>query len=214
MCYSTVTRIRKENMAKEKKEEPMNNVVNKSSDGYGYKYASLGDIAKQGFMIPKMKTASENEKEYIYYFDTDLKEWIRGAEIVVPESKGMNKAQLYGSALTYARRYTSHLALQLACDLDENIENLDANGEMKTDKGKKKEYKNAEPRKATASQIKYLKDLYTQHEELLKFMKVNTFEELTYEQASELITNKENKIKQEEEFFADVDNYDNEVLNG
>ena len=103
----------------EKKE---NKVVVNSSQGYGYSYASLGDIAKQGFTLPKMKTGTEGEKEYIFYYDTELKEWVRGAEIVVPESKGMNKAQLYGSALTYARRYTALLSLQLACDDDKEIE--------------------------------------------------------------------------------------------
>lgn len=99
-----------------------NNLVVNASKGYGYSYASLGDIAKQGFTLPKMKTGTEGEREYIYYFDTEIKEWIRGAEIVVPDSKGMNKAQLYGSALTYARRYTALLALQLACDDDKKLE--------------------------------------------------------------------------------------------
>ena len=103
----------------EKKE---NKVVVNSSQGYGYSYASLGDIAKQGFTLPKMKTGTEGEREYIFYYDVELKEWVRGAEIVVPDSKGMNKAQLYGSALTYARRYTALLSLQLACDDDKELE--------------------------------------------------------------------------------------------
>ena len=174
------------------KKEETTNIVSKGTEGYGYKYASLGDIAKQGFTIPKMKTATENEREYIYYFDTDIKEWIRGAEIVIPEGKGMNKAQLYGSALTYARRYTALLALQLACDLDENIENLDANGEMKTGKNYKT---NSEPKKATANQINYVKSLYSEHDKLLKWAGVTKFEDLTYEQASELI----GKAKQKQE---------------
>ena len=102
--------------------EKKENVVLNTSQGYGYSYASLGDIAKQGFTIPKMKTGTDGNNEYIYYYDKELKEWIRGAEIVVPDSKGMNKAQLYGSALTYARRYTALLSLQLACDDDKNLE--------------------------------------------------------------------------------------------
>lgn len=202
-------------MAKEKKEEPMNNVVNKGSDGYGYKYASLGDIAKQGFIIPKMKTCTEEGKDYIYYFDQDLKEWIRGAEIVVPDGKGMNKAQLYGSALTYARRYTALLALQLACDLDENIENLDENGEMK---GKKKDYKtNSEPRKATANQINYVKSLFTEHDKLLEWAGVNKFEDLTYDQASELIGKGKQKQKEENEemaYYEAIKAIEQEAVNG
>ena len=109
----------------EKKE---NKVVVNSSQGYGYSYASLGDIAKQGFTLPKMKTGTEGEKEYIFYYDVELKEWVRGAEIVVPDSKGMNKAQLYGSALTYARRYTALLSLQLACDDDKELESKPKSG--------------------------------------------------------------------------------------
>lgn len=97
-------------------------IVNNTSDGYGYKYASLADIATQGFNIPKMKTGTENSKEYIYWFDDELKEWLRGAEIVIPSSKGMNAAQLYGSALTYARRQTVLMADRLATKDDEQIE--------------------------------------------------------------------------------------------
>ena len=98
------------------------NIVVNDSKAYGYNYASLSDIAKQGFKIPKMKTGTENEKEYVYYYDTELKEWIRGAEIKEPEMKGSNSAQRYGSGLTYARRYTCHLALSLACDDDKEVE--------------------------------------------------------------------------------------------
>lgn len=104
----------------EKKEN--NNIVINESKAYGYNYASLSDIAKQGFKIPKMKTGTEGDKDYVYYYDPDLKEWIRGAEIVVPEMKGSNSAQRYGSGITFARRYTCHLALQLACDDDKKVE--------------------------------------------------------------------------------------------
>ena len=98
------------------------NIVANTSKAYGYNYASLSDIANQGFTLPKMKTGTENGKEYVYYYDKDLNEWIRGAEIVVPEMKGSNSAQRYGSAITYARRYTCHLALQIACDDDKKLE--------------------------------------------------------------------------------------------
>ena len=98
------------------------NIVANKSKAYGYNYASLGDIALQGFAIPKMKTGTEEGKEYVYYFDTDLKEWIRGAEVVVPQMKSMNVAQMYGSALTYARRYTTLMALSLVCDEDKKLE--------------------------------------------------------------------------------------------
>jgi len=100
----------------------MADIVANKSKAYGYNYASLGDIAQQGFQIPKMKTGSEDGREYVFYYDAELKEWIRGALVVVPEMKGMNTAQQYGSALTYARRYTTLMALSLACDDDKKLE--------------------------------------------------------------------------------------------
>ena len=36
--------------------------------------------------------------------------------------KGMNAAQAYGSALTYARRYTVQLVMGIACDDDDKLE--------------------------------------------------------------------------------------------
>lgn len=97
-------------------------VVANTSKAYGYNYASLGDIANQGFEIPRMKTGTENDKEYVYCYDAELKEWIRGAEIVVPQMKSMNEAQRYGSALTYARRYSVLMYLGLVCDDDKKLE--------------------------------------------------------------------------------------------
>lgn len=97
-------------------------VVANTSKAYGYNYASLGDIANQGFEIPRMKTGTENDKEYVYCFDKETKEWIRGAEIVIPQMKSMNTAQMYGSALTYARRYSVLMYLGLVCDEDKKLE--------------------------------------------------------------------------------------------
>lgn len=102
----------------EKKEQ----IVVTKSKAYGYNYASLGDIAQQGFMIPRMKTGTENDKEYVYCFDSESKEWIRGAEIVIPEMKGMNESQKYGSALTFARRYSVMMFLGLVSDDDKKLE--------------------------------------------------------------------------------------------
>lgn len=104
------------------------NVVANKSKAYGYNYASLGDIANQGFTIPKMKTGTEEGKEYVYCYDGELKEWIRGAEIVIPNMKSMNEAQRYGSALTYARRYSVLMFLGLVCDEDKKLETQTPSG--------------------------------------------------------------------------------------
>ena len=100
------------------------NIVKNGTEGYGYNYASLSDIAKQGYKIPKMKVINSDGADYVYYYDEELKDWQQGARIVQPNQKGMNEAQLYGSALTYARRYTTLMALGLACDDDKKIEEL------------------------------------------------------------------------------------------
>lgn len=102
----------------EKKEQ----IVATKSKAYGYNYASLGDIVNQGFTIPRMKTGTENNKEYVYCYDSETKEWIRGAEIIIPNMKGMNDAQMYGSALTFSRRYSVMMFLGLVSDDDKNLE--------------------------------------------------------------------------------------------
>lgn len=95
-------------------------IVKNNSKAYGYNYASLGDIVKQGLEIPKMRVATHDGNDYVEYFDgTD---WQLGARIVVPEMRSSNEAQRYGAALTYARRYTAQMALQLVCDDDTKIE--------------------------------------------------------------------------------------------
>ena len=156
----------------------MTNIIKNNSKGYNYSYASLSDIAEQGIEIPKMKTISENGKEYVAYWDNDLNEWIRGAEVVLPDSKGMNKAQIYGSALTYARRYTTHLAMRLAPTDDKTIEDIDENGELK------------EKKPASKKQIEYILSLYKSIEQrtnICQHFGIENIDELTSEQASEVI---------------------------
>jgi hypothetical protein len=149
----------------------MAQIVKNNSEGYGYNYASLSDIAKQGYEIPKMKVINANNIDYVYYFDKELNDWQQGARIVVPSSKGMNEAQLYGSALTYARRYTVQLALGLACDDDKEIENIG-----------KQEY-------ATPKQIEMLEKYYQgeQLKKLLAYNKISSIEDMPKAKATELI---------------------------
>ena len=146
--------------------EKKENIVANTSKAYGYNYASLGDIALQGFKIPKMKTGTEEGREYVYYFDTDLKEWIRGAEIVVPENiisrdgkNKMNSAQLYGSALTYARRYTTLMALSLVCDEDKKLEAQSPSGIFD------EPIPNKEPNKGLKDLADEFRKLYTTEEQ-------------------------------------------------
>lgn len=175
--------------------EQKTNIVDKSSDGFGYSYASLADIARQSFKIPKMKTGTDNGREYVYWFDEDLKEWLRGAEIVIPDSPKnsqgkdkMNKAQLYGASLTYARRYTVLMADSLATDEDVQVETV------------KQEIFDA----PTPADIKALaeefKKLYTKEEQvrILNGLKITDPEQIGYENLQKYIAFKQNEIKTNE----------------
>lgn len=119
--------------------EAVTTVVKNATSGYGYNYASLADIAKAGVKIPKMRICRENP-DFLEYWDGA--DWQLGSRIIVPKMSGVNAAQAYGSALTYARRYTTQMAMSVACDDDKAVENTKSNGlpkgegdEPKTKKG-------------------------------------------------------------------------------
>lgn len=95
-------------------------VVKNQSQGYGYTYSSLADLAKANIEIPVMKTQRVDGDEYVFALIDG--EWIQGAKVIEMEMKGMNAAQAYGSALTYARRYTVQLVKGIACDDDDKVE--------------------------------------------------------------------------------------------
>ena len=107
-------------MNENEKTEQTGKVVKNASQAFGYTYTSLADLAKAGINIPKMRVKPTEQGEYIEYWDGA--EWQLGAKIVVPQMKGSNEAQTYGSALTYARRYTVMLAESVACDDDSKLE--------------------------------------------------------------------------------------------
>ena len=102
--------------------------TSKAGDGrFGYNYASLADIADQGFEIPKMRIkpffnqAGELVGEWLEYKD-EKGEWQLGSRIIEADLKGMNPMQSRGSAETYARRYTTQLALGIAGQDDKKVE--------------------------------------------------------------------------------------------
>ena len=107
-------------------------IIGNKSEGHNYHYANLADIARQGIEIPQMRVVPLTDKdgniqtingEPIEYVEANISgEWIRGARIVVPSSTRSNEAQNYGSALTYARRYTVLTLLGIATDDDDKIE--------------------------------------------------------------------------------------------
>lgn len=122
------------------------------SGSYKFSYASLSDMVKGGIDIPKMRITLVNDNQFIEYFDG--KDWQLGAQIITDfESRGMNKAQAYGSALTYARRYTVQMAECVAVDDDKNVEVAGATSRAKQSAN---DYMQ---KPATSKQIELLKNL-------------------------------------------------------
>lgn len=124
-------------------EKPSPKIIGNKSDGYNYKYTSLGDLVIAGVELPPMRVAVLTNDagtpviidgapvEYIEALrGTEItkeghvicEHWTRGARVVIPKSTKMNEAQAYGSAITYARRYTALMLLGIACDDDNKIE--------------------------------------------------------------------------------------------
>lgn len=127
-------------------------ILGNKSEGYKYNYTSLADIVLAGYDLPPMRIATLTDAngtpviidgapvEYIEaersfgYVKSDgeqiiKNEWVRGARVVIPklpegakDNKTMNDAQAYGSAITYARRYTALMMLGIATEDDSKIE--------------------------------------------------------------------------------------------
>lgn len=125
--------MRKENNMEEKKTPKL---IGNKSDGFKYKYTSLGDLVLAGVELPPMRVATLTDSNGdpviingapVEYIQAEMEthdgyEWVTGARVVVPTSTSMNEAQAYGSALTYARRYTALTLLGIACDDDKKLE--------------------------------------------------------------------------------------------
>lgn len=130
------------------KEKPK--ILGNKSEGYKYNYTSLADIVLAGYDLPTMRIATLTDAngtpviidgapvEYVEALrGTEItkeghiicEHWTRGARVVLPklpegakDNKTMNDAQAYGSAITYARRYTALMMLGIATEDDSKIE--------------------------------------------------------------------------------------------
>ena len=137
--------------------DPKDKIIKASSKagkagGYGFSYASLSDIVKEGHALPKMRLKVIDGRQFIEYESAG--EWLLGAEVITDfKSPGMNACQAYGSALTYARRYTAQLALGLAVDDDKNVETAGAMGREKA------QAKSHTERPATDKQIAMIRQM-------------------------------------------------------
>lgn len=140
----------------------MSKIVTNKSDGYNYKYSNLADLHRAGVNIPKMRVRPTEYGDYIEYLD-DKGEWQTGAKVVPFDSKGMNASQVYGAALTYARRYTVQMAEAVACDDDDEVERAKP---VKGYEQKSAEFSQAAKQglKPTPKQVAWLRKFYEEKE--------------------------------------------------
>ena len=97
----------------------MNTTIRKNSQGYGYKYTDLAEIHRHMDEVElryyqEVETVDGEDFIITHILDADDNEVrkCRGCRVV--KVSGKNPAQDYGSALTYARRYSLLLAFGLA----------------------------------------------------------------------------------------------------
>ena len=141
---------------------------------YSYSYSSLADIVKQGFKVPAMRIAVVDGMQFVEFKDDDGN-WQQGAQVVPLDSGSMNSVQKYGASLTYARRYTTLMALGLVCDDDDEIEAEENRGQGNSN------------HPATEKQIAFLNRLYVGNDEVLTAVNSGR---LTIEQAKTMIDKK------------------------
>lgn len=135
-----------------------NNNLKKNMQGYGYKYTDLAAINdflhSQGIGYSQyIETSPINGEDYIFtvpVMDGKPLEPRRGCMIPKATLSGKsNPAQEYGSALTYARRYSLLLAFGLATE-DDDAESLTVKKDKKADA-------NRDPHLVNDIQIKAIK---------------------------------------------------------
>ena len=163
----------------------METILNKNSDGYGYKYTDIAEIHKyleeNGMKYyQEIQTSEINGFDYIMTYRFINGEWEekpkRGCKVVDATLQGIkNPAQEQGSALTYARRYSLLMAFGLATD-DDDAQSLTSNL-IKTKEDAEKMVVNFGKYSG-----KTLKEIKETNESYLEFI-------LGYEKASESLKN-------------------------
>lgn len=163
----------------------METILNKNSDGYGYKYTDIAEIHKyleeNGMKYyQEIQTSEINGFDYIMTYRFINGKWEekpkRGCKVVDATLQGIkNPAQEQGSALTYARRYSLLMAFGLATD-DDDAQSLTSNL-IKTKEDAEKMVVNFGKYNG-----KTLKEIKETNESYLEFI-------LGYEKASESLKN-------------------------
>lgn len=159
-------------------------VTTKDGKEYSYQYVDIAQIHEYLESINAsyyQYIERINDDDYIMtvkIIDGVEQKPLRGSRVVDATLFGTdNPAQKQGSALTYARRYSLLMAFGLATE-DDDAQSLT---------------KESKPIKATEKQIEFVKTLVKDTEAMLKHYNIEKIEDLTIEQASEVIKKKGNK---------------------
>jgi len=101
--------------------------IDKDKAGYGYKYATLGNVInktrdplkKNGLAVTQFPIAGHNALGVITLLIHESGQWIRARFLMpVPELTSTNVTQNAGAAITYARRYALGAVLGASTDED------------------------------------------------------------------------------------------------
>ena len=187
-----------------------NNTVSKNANGHGYKYTDLAEInehlGSQGITYWQYIN-TEDGTDYIYTVpiingkELSPRRGCRVVEATLNGAGANNPAQLQGSALTYARRYSLLMAFGLATD-DDDAASLNNTGKKQKPRTEQTA-PNVEPigNPATEKQIKLIKTLCAKlnftYEKLLESNNM-TGQIPTSDQASGWINGLQNRIKAKE----------------
>ena len=158
------------------------NIPTKSGKSYSYKYVDIAQIhtfLQENGMQYIQKVERIDGDDYIFtkrYIDNKWEDdWIQGCRVVQATLMGNNNpAQEQGSALTYARRYSLLMAFGLATE-DDDANSLNMNKLIS--KIKAEAMKNLISRKGANL------------EEILKYYKISTIEQLDEQQYVQLYEN-------------------------
>ena len=173
---------------------------NQRNDFGGYNYRSCEDILEavkpllkankcvltiedelvnigERYYIRATATLADAENAEDFYSNTA---YAREAET----KKGMDESQVTGACSSYARKY----ALNGLFCIDD-VKDADATNTH----GKEEAKAEAEVKKASAKQIELINKLVEDKEAMLKYYKVEKIEDLTLEQASQVISSKTKK---------------------
>jgi len=172
----------------------MKSTIAKKTEGYGYKYTELADINKyceeNGIRYyQEIETNEINQKDYIitYLVIGDKTEKHRGCQVVDSVLQGIkNPVQVYGSSLTYCRRYSLLMALGLATEDDD--------GEKCGTREQYKKQDNGSQRIVLINKINELElELDIPHEKTLEVYKVKSMNEMTDSQLNDCVLRMEKK---------------------